>query len=121
MLARVTFKRQDFFTCQARKHKYFLIKQCLHNWEDVDSLRILHNLRQAITPDGRLMALGNWGASGGWSRVQVREVAMTDGHARVDDVLATLATKTMPFFKSFVDATAPTLLLTHPLTGSGPV
>ncbi|KND04270.1 uncharacterized protein SPPG_00006 [Spizellomyces punctatus DAOM BR117] len=56
LCSRVTFTPHDFFQPQSGRHRHFLIKQCLHNWSDVDCLRILRHIRQAISEDGRFFA-----------------------------------------------------------------
>ncbi len=47
----------DFFEAVPPGGDLYLLKFILHDWQDPEALRILHNCRQAITPDGKLLVI----------------------------------------------------------------
>ncbi|MEH0018641.1 MAG: methyltransferase [Desulfobacter sp.] len=47
----------DFFQAVPQGGDLYLLKFILHDWQDPEALRILHNCREAITPDGRLLVI----------------------------------------------------------------
>jgi hypothetical protein len=45
----------DFFVELPANGDAYLLKSIIHDWNDVDSIRILKNVRRAIQPDGKLL------------------------------------------------------------------
>lgn len=47
----------DFFQSVPTGGDIYLLKFILHDWNDAEALHILHNCRNAITPDGKLLVI----------------------------------------------------------------
>lgn len=62
---RITFEYHDFFTPQKAKGEAYFYRYILHNWSDVDVLRILGALTGALKAGTRLLVSEYIGPSGG--------------------------------------------------------
>lgn len=47
----------DFFTAVPAGADTYVLKLVLHDWDDARAVRILHNVRDAIVSDGRLIII----------------------------------------------------------------
>jgi O-methyltransferase domain len=47
----------DFFNTVPAGADTYVLKLVLHDWDDVRAARILHNIRDTIMPDGRLIII----------------------------------------------------------------
>jgi len=54
---RCTVVPGDFFRSVPAGADTYLLKLVLHDWDDARAGRILHNIRDGITPDGRLVIM----------------------------------------------------------------
>src|SRR5207302_2627711 len=54
---RCEFIAGDFFESVPAGGDAYLLKAVLHDWDDERSLRILHNCRRAVQPDGKLLVI----------------------------------------------------------------
>lgn len=57
LLDRLTFVGGDFFAHVPAGHDLYLLKNVLHNWSDVDAVRILTSVREAMTADACLLVI----------------------------------------------------------------
>jgi hypothetical protein len=54
---RCTFTDGDFFTGVPRGADAYLLANVIHNWNDADAWKILHNVRSAMAPNGKVLLL----------------------------------------------------------------
>jgi precorrin-6B methylase 2 len=54
---RASFIAGDFFQSVPRDGSAYLLKSVIHNWDDGGAQQILHNCRQAMQPNGRLIVI----------------------------------------------------------------
>lgn len=47
----------DFFTSVPKRADAYLLSSILHNWDDSDALRILHNIRASMTDNGVMLVV----------------------------------------------------------------